>query len=173
MSKKVSEIEEKKKGYLARRVEAFDRERVDAKPSVSDPTATESVEPAESGNTVDTLTSPTLVWLQPTGGGSEVTPSHECVSGSNAHRIKGHGQKYLKKNKGRCLSVPSRLGLRRQVLPLMFVHEIRRIQTSVTVRRQMGDRSRNLGARISQELRRAGFLPPLPRPRSREAAVLG
>ena len=56
MSKKLSEIEEKKKGYLARRVEASDRERVDAKSSVSDPTTPESGEPAESGNTVDTLT---------------------------------------------------------------------------------------------------------------------
>ena len=53
LSKKLSEIEEKKKGYLARRVEASDKERADARPADSGPTAAAGGEPE---TTVDILT---------------------------------------------------------------------------------------------------------------------
>ena len=58
MSKKLSEIEEKKQGYLARRVEASDKERVDANTVVSDAAVREGGEPSDSSNSVNTIISP-------------------------------------------------------------------------------------------------------------------
>ena len=82
MSKKLSEIEEKKQGYLARRVEAFDRGRTDAKTVVSDAATREGGEPSSSSNSVDAVTSPPpAVCLRAAAGGrcaptagTEVTP---------------------------------------------------------------------------------------------------
>ena len=45
LSKKLSDIEERKRGYLARRVEASDRERVNAEPVSSGSTAVTGSEP--------------------------------------------------------------------------------------------------------------------------------
>ena len=60
LSKKLSEIEERKKGYLARRVEASDKERVDAmrEPGQAEPgePGSTAVTGVESESPVETLT---------------------------------------------------------------------------------------------------------------------
>ena len=45
LSKKLSEVEERKKGYLARRVEASDREKTDSSPTASGDTCPQAEDP--------------------------------------------------------------------------------------------------------------------------------
>ena len=73
-SKKLSDIEERKRGYIARRVEASDKERVDAEPVDSGP-ATATGAGLES--TEDTLT-PGVSDVQPSTVESRMCTWIEC-----------------------------------------------------------------------------------------------
>jgi hypothetical protein len=105
LSRKLSEVEERKKGYLARRVETSDRERVeagpiglgDSRPRAEDPDV--PADPVSSCLPAEELEDPLV-----------------CLLMDRVRPRRGHGQRSRRRRSWCCLALPSALGLRRQAI---------------------------------------------------------